>query len=54
MTMLIAAMSMPLMAQSEGGLLLEAGAEKKINKKLSIECSFLNENFVDAVSFHFA
>ena len=36
MTMLIAAMSMPLMAQSEGGLLLEAGAEKKINKKLSI------------------
>ena len=36
MTMLIAAMSMPVMAQSEGGLLLEAGAEKKINKKLSI------------------
>ena len=36
LTMLIAAMSMPMMAQSEGGLLLEAGAEKKINKKLSI------------------
>ena len=36
MTMLIAAMSMPVMAQSEGGLLLEAGAEKKINKKLSM------------------
>ena len=33
LTMLIAAMSMPVMAQSEGGLLLEAGAEKKINLK---------------------
>ena len=35
MALLIAAMSMPVMAQSEGGLLLEAEAEKKINKKPS-------------------
>ena len=29
-------MSLPLMAQSEGGLLMEVGAEKKLSKKFSI------------------
>ena len=33
---LIAAMSMPLLAQSEGGLIVDAEAEKKINKQWSI------------------
>ena len=33
---LMAAMSMPLLAQSEGGLIVDAEAEKKINKQWSI------------------
>lgn len=32
----MAAMSLPTRAQSEGGLLMELGAEKKINKKLTV------------------
>ena len=37
MAMLMATVSLPCTAQSEGGLLLEAGAEKKLTKKLSME-----------------
>jgi len=35
-TLLLLCMSLPLWAQSEGGLLLEAEAEKKLSKKFSI------------------
>ncbi len=35
-TLALTALSLPLMAQSEAGLLMEVGAEKKLSKKFSV------------------
>ena len=35
-TLALTVLSLPLMAQSEAGLLMEVGAEKKLSKKFSV------------------